>query len=130
MRTVFLKHARGRKFAQLMTDHVLGNENGIKRLPLCTKNVWPTKSGVTIERRDHVLIGFFTPELFILSIFSRRCNSTKGPFFNDLGIKFKREVDHYDFFFARLLSKINRSLGLCFERVLKPFANWPHGLTG
>ena len=32
MRTVFLKHARGRKFAQLMTDHVLGNENGIKRL--------------------------------------------------------------------------------------------------
>src|SRR4029077_1294951 len=57
--------------------------------PLCTKNVWPTKSGVTIERRDHVLIGFFTPELFILSIFSRRCNSTKGPFFNDLAIKIK-----------------------------------------
>ncbi len=57
--------------------------------PLCTKNVWPTKSGVTIERRDHVLIGFFTPELFILSIFSRRYNSTKGPFFNDLAIKIK-----------------------------------------
>jgi len=34
MRTVFLKHARGRKFAQLMTDHVLGNENGMKRLPV------------------------------------------------------------------------------------------------
>jgi hypothetical protein len=32
MRTVFLKHARGRKFTQLMTDHVLGNENGMKRL--------------------------------------------------------------------------------------------------
>jgi hypothetical protein len=30
-----------------------------------------------------------TPELFILSIFSRRCNSTKGPFFNDLAIKIK-----------------------------------------
>jgi len=57
--------------------------------PLCTKNVWPTKSGVTIERRDHVLIGFFTPELFILSIFSSRYNSTKGPFFNDLAIKIK-----------------------------------------
>src|SRR5215212_2110552 len=54
--------------------------------PLCTKNVWPTKSGVTIERRDQVLIGFFAPELFILSIFSRRCDSTKGPFFNDLAI--------------------------------------------
>src|SRR5436309_12633992 len=57
--------------------------------PLCTKNVWPTKSGVTIERRDHVLIGFFTPELFILSIFSRRYDSTKGPFFNDLAINVK-----------------------------------------
>src|SRR5207253_3127360 len=33
--------------------------------PICTKNVWPTKSGVTIERRDHVLIGFFTPALLI-----------------------------------------------------------------
>src|SRR2546428_7076419 len=57
--------------------------------PLCTKNVWPTKSGVTIDRLDQVLIGFFTPELFILSIFSKRCDSTKGPFFNDLAINFK-----------------------------------------
>ena len=32
MRTMLLKHARGRKFTELMTDHVLGNENGIKRL--------------------------------------------------------------------------------------------------
>src|SRR5437588_4225829 len=55
--------------------------------PLWTRNVWPTKSGVTIERRAQVLIGFFPPELFILSIFSRRCDSTKGPFFNDLAIK-------------------------------------------
>src|SRR5438132_2054962 len=61
----------------------------LKVFPLCTKNVWPTKSGVTIERRDQVLIGFFTPELFILSIFSKRCDSTKGPFFNDLAINFK-----------------------------------------
>src|SRR5919106_1983742 len=60
-----------------------------KVLPLCTKNVWPTKSGVTNERRDQVLIGFFAPELFILSIFSRRCDSTKGPFFNDLAINCK-----------------------------------------
>src|SRR5437764_15197465 len=61
----------------------------LKVFPLCTKNVWPTKSGVTIERRDQVLIGFFAPELFILSIFSRRCDSTKGPFFNDLAINVK-----------------------------------------
>jgi len=66
----------------------------LKVFPLCTKNVWPTKSGVTIERRDQVLIGFYTPELFILSIFSRRCNSTKGPFFNDLAIICKQFVIH------------------------------------
>src|SRR6059058_623685 len=61
----------------------------LKVFPLCTKNVCPTKSGVTIERRDQVLIGFFALELFILSIFSKRCDSTKGPFFNDLAIKVK-----------------------------------------
>ena len=54
--------------------------------PLCTRNVWPTKSGVTIERRDQVLIGFLAPDAFILSIFSRRYDSTKGPFFSDLAI--------------------------------------------
>ena len=32
MRTVFLKHARRRKFTELVTDHVLGNENRIKGL--------------------------------------------------------------------------------------------------
>ena len=32
MRTMFLKHARGRKFTELMANHVLGNENGIKSL--------------------------------------------------------------------------------------------------
>src|SRR5882762_10126503 len=104
----------------------------LKVFPLCTKNVWPTKSGVTIERRDQVLIGFFAPEAFILSIFSRRYNSTKGPFFNDLAINCKLFVNRdslpitirgYVFFFALLLSKIKRSLGLCLLRVLKPFAN-------
>src|SRR5229473_2433852 len=105
----------------------------LKVFPLCTKNVWPTKSGVTIERRDQVLIGFFALALFILSIFSRRCDSTKGPFFNDLAINFKSFVTfskHHPFFFDFLLSKIKRSLGLCLLRVLNPFASWPHGLTG
>ena len=31
----------------------------LKTLPLCTLSVRPTKSGVIIERRDHVLIGVF-----------------------------------------------------------------------
>src|ERR671918_2752886 len=65
----------------------------IKVFPLCTKNVWPTKSGVTIERRDQGLIGFLTPDAFILSIFSRRYDSTKGPFFNDLAIKIKSVLE-------------------------------------
>ena len=86
---MFLEHACRRKFAELVADHVLGDKNGIKIFPLCTKNVCPTKSGVTIERRDQVLIGFLTPDAFILSIFSRRCDSTKGPFFNDLAHKFQ-----------------------------------------
>src|SRR5437870_12010423 len=118
----------------------------LKVFPLCTKNVWPTKSGVTIERRDQVLIGFFAPELFILSIFSSRYDSTKGPFFNDLAIKVKFVAAplcrgdmwhgdrapwrHHTFFFDRLLSMITRSLALCFVRVLNPFASCPHGLTG
>src|SRR5438874_7979734 len=117
-----------------------------KFFPLCTRNVCPTKSGVTIERRDQVLIGFFAPELFILSIFSRRCDSTKGPFFNDLAINVKfcsrpalsgrrwrgdrAPRLHYVFFFDFLLSKMNRSLGLCLVRVLKPLASCPQGLTG
>ena len=32
MRTVFLKHARRRKFTELVTDHVFGHENGLKIL--------------------------------------------------------------------------------------------------
>ena len=32
MRAVFPKHARRRKFAELVAHHVLGNEDGIERL--------------------------------------------------------------------------------------------------
>src|ERR1700716_2684760 len=61
----------------------------IKVFPLCTMKVCPTKSGVTIERRAQVFTGFFTPDVFILSIFSRRSGATNGPFFKDLAIKSK-----------------------------------------
>ena len=43
MRTVLLKHARGRKFTELMTDHVLGNENGMKRLSVVHQKRVPDK---------------------------------------------------------------------------------------
>src|SRR5437773_3980191 len=32
VRAMFLKHTRGRKFTELMADHVLGDENGVKSL--------------------------------------------------------------------------------------------------
>ena len=48
MRTVFLKHARRRKFTELVTDHVLGDENGVKSL-----SVVHQKRVADKIRRDH-----------------------------------------------------------------------------
>ena len=56
---------------------------GMNFFPLCTASVWPTISGITVERRDQVLMTFFSDPRFITSIFSRRCVSTKGPFFSE-----------------------------------------------
>src|SRR5581483_8890024 len=53
-------------------------------LPLCTASVWLTISGTTVDRRDQVLITFFSFARFITSTFSRRCVSTNGPFLSDL----------------------------------------------
>src|SRR2546430_13542728 len=75
----------------------------IKVFPLCTMNVCPTKSGVTIERRAQVFSGFFTPEVFILSIFSRRYGATNGPFFKDLAIKLFLPAILHDEAIARLV---------------------------
>lgn len=97
---------------------------GINVLPLWTWKVCPTKSGVMVDFRDHVLIGFFIPLLFKLSIFSRSFHSTNGPFFNDLPIG-----DSY-LFLIFFLCTINRSEGLCLRLVLKPLASCPQGLTG
>ena len=44
-------------------------KTGIKRRPLCTPKVKPTKSGETIERRDQVLITDFLPEASMALIF-------------------------------------------------------------
>src|SRR5690606_9756130 len=48
--------------------------------PLCTANVRPTASGMIVERRDQVLIGFLSPELVVASIFLSRWPSMNGPF--------------------------------------------------
>src|ERR1700704_3647165 len=54
--------------------------------PLCTSIVSPTMSGMTIERRDQVLIGLRSFFAEATCTFFARCRSTNGPFFNERGI--------------------------------------------
>src|SRR5262245_26613131 len=56
---------------------------GMNFLPLWTASVCPTISGTTVDRRDQVLMTFFSEPRFITSIFSRRWVSTNGPFLSD-----------------------------------------------
>ena len=59
---------------------------GMNFRPLCTAIVCPTISGITVERRDQVLMTFLSPPRFMTSIFSSSGTSTNGPFFSDLDI--------------------------------------------
>jgi hypothetical protein len=89
----------------------------LKILPLCTRKVFPTKSGVIIDRRDHVFIGFLEAPVLIVSIFSSNLKSTNGPFLSDLAIRY------FIFFLLFRRSTMKASLDLCLRRVLNPFAN-------
>src|SRR5215468_2809692 len=51
--------------------------------PLCTANVKPTISGVTVERRDQVFTTRFSPDSSIARTRFTRWRSTKGPFFTE-----------------------------------------------
>src|SRR4029450_12225477 len=57
---------------------------GTNFLPLCTAIVCPTISGTTVDRRDQVLMTFFSLFRFMTSPFSSKDVSTKGPFLSDL----------------------------------------------
>src|SRR5690606_22831000 len=48
--------------------------------PSCTARVWPTMSGMMVERRDQVLMTLRSPAAFCSSTFLSKCSSTKGPF--------------------------------------------------
>src|SRR5438105_912071 len=85
--------------------------------PLCTASVCPTISGTTVDRRDHVLMTFFSAPRFITSTFSRRWVSTKGPFFSERPIYFC------------LRWTINLSVAFRL-RVLYPLVGRPQGETG
>src|SRR5690349_2406958 len=113
----FLKVRVGENSPSLWPTMFSVTKTELKILPLCTRKVCPTKSGVIIERRDQVLIGFLeTPEL-IFSTLSSSFMSTNGPFFSDLPIRY------FAFFLLFRRSTIKESLGLCLRRVLKPFAS-------
>jgi hypothetical protein len=56
---------------------------GMNFFPLCTAKVWPTMSGVIVERRDQVRITFFSFFWFSPSTFSCRWPSTNAPLLND-----------------------------------------------
>src|SRR5467141_2655509 len=54
--------------------------------PLCTAMVCPIISGTIVERRDHVLITFFSLRVFSPSTLTRRWPSTNGPFLSERAI--------------------------------------------
>src|SRR5215470_13920737 len=54
---------------------------GVNFFPLCTAIVWPTISGMMVERRDQVRNTFFSLREFIASTRPTRNLSTNGPFF-------------------------------------------------
>src|SRR6185312_2898454 len=60
---------------------------GMCCLPLCTAMVRPTNSGVIVERRDHVLIGFLSFTARAASTFFNRWSSTNGPFLIERAIQ-------------------------------------------
>jgi hypothetical protein len=57
-------------------------KTGTNFLPLCTAMVKPTISGKIVERLDQVFTTCLLFEAFV--IFVIKCESQKGPFFNDL----------------------------------------------
>src|SRR5262245_58924394 len=59
---------------------------GMNFFPLCTASVWPTISGVIIERRDQVLWTFFSFAAVIRSMTFKRCASMNGPFLTERAI--------------------------------------------
>src|SRR5471030_118665 len=58
---------------------------GTCKRPLCTAMVKPTISGMTIERRDQVLIGRRSFFWLAVCTFLARCRSTNGPFLSERG---------------------------------------------
>src|SRR6266540_1265713 len=89
--------------------------------PSCTAMVWPTMSGMIVERRDQVLITRLSRLRFRSSIFFSKWSSTKGPFFRE------RPIGYLPLPLPRR-RRIILSESLLRRRV-RP-SGLPHGLTG
>ena len=59
---------------------------GMNLFPLCTANVCPTKSGMTVLARDHVFTTRFSLREFIAATRLVNDSWTYAPFFTDLAI--------------------------------------------
>src|SRR5216684_6139796 len=59
---------------------------GMNFFPLCTAMVCPIISGTIVERRDHVLITFFSLRVFSPSTLMLRSPSTNAPFLSERAI--------------------------------------------
>ena len=78
---VALERARRRELAELVTDHVLGDEHRhVLPAVMHGQIVRPTMSGRIIERRDHVLIGRRSLVAAAFATLSSRWTSMNGPF--------------------------------------------------
>src|SRR5215472_3445764 len=95
--------------------------------PLCTAIVSPTMSGVTIERRDQVLMGLRSFLAAAVCTFLARCRSTNGPFFSERGICWVLFESYRTLFRRRCTIMLSVRL-LC--RVFNPLVFQPHGDTG
>src|SRR5437764_11580777 len=84
--------------------------------------VWPTMSGMIVERRDHVLMTRFSFLLLSSSTFLSRCSSTKGPFFRLRGMLYLRAPRER----RRLMMSFWEGLSFFLVRP----SVFPHGDTG
>src|SRR5258708_37400138 len=99
---------------------------GMNLLPVCSANVWPTKSGSTVLERDQVLITFFEPAVFCASTFFTRAACTNGPFLMLLAMV---SIPDYCVALPRFRPRtIIRCEAFFLLRVLTP-SFLPHGLT-
>src|SRR5262249_54942615 len=88
--------------------------------PLCTAIVWPTMSGMIVERRDQVLTTFFSRVVLRAATFLARWSGTKRPYLKDADI-----VPAFDW-----RRRMLQAFGWLFWRVFRPLVFQPHGEVG